>query len=176
MSELPGFLPGVLLSIAVAVMASGGVGRSIGTGRALAWMLLVAVGIILSATLTPGLTDSAADVAHRTCDLSRIGLPPLRLLLSLNDTSGNVLLFVPLGAVIGLLPRSRFRLVIVVAAIFLPAAIEGTQLLVPWLGRACESADVIDNLTGLVMGLAVGTAAGRFILQRAPSRGRATSP
>ena len=159
MSGLPGFLPGVLFSIAIGLAASGAVGRSIGTGRALAWMLLVAAGIILSATLTPGLPDAAEDVAHRTCDFSRVGLAPLRLLLSLNDTSGNVLLFVPLGAVIGLLPRSRFKRAIIVAAIGLPVLIEAAQLLVPLLHRACESSDVVNNLAGLVIGFAAGALA-----------------
>ena len=41
----------------------------------------------------------------------------------------------------------------------LPASIELIQLLVPPLGRECQSADVIDNLTGLVVGLAAGVVA-----------------
>ncbi len=47
-----------------------------------------------------------------------------------------------------------------IAAIALPFAIETIQLLLPVLDRACESADVVDNLTGLVIGLGGGVVAG----------------
>jgi hypothetical protein len=42
----------------------------------------------------------------------------------------------------------------------LPFAIEGFQLVVTPLGRACQSADMVDNLTGLVLGLGAGWVAG----------------
>jgi glycopeptide antibiotics resistance protein len=57
-------------------------------------------------------------------------------------------------------PRSRRKAVVLIAAIALPFAIEITQMLLPILDRACESADVVDNLTGLVLGLGGGVAAG----------------
>jgi hypothetical protein len=44
-----------------------------------------------------------------------------------------------------------------VAAIALPFAIETTQMVVPVIERGCQSADVFDNLTGLAVGLAIGT-------------------
>ena len=43
------------------------------------------------------------------------------------------------------------------AAIALPFAIEAVQFAVTPLGRACQSADVVDNLTGLLVGLVAGT-------------------
>jgi glycopeptide antibiotics resistance protein len=67
---------------------------------------------------------------------------------------------VPLGAAISLLPRSRRKAAIVVAAFALPFAIERVQLLAPLLHGGCQSADVIDNLTGLAIGLAGGVVAG----------------
>jgi glycopeptide antibiotics resistance protein len=88
-------------------------------------------------------------------------------------------MFVPLGVMISLVPRSRRKAAIVVAAIALPFAIETTQMLLPVLDRACESADVIDNLTGLVLGFAGGSVAGWLAsaayrrsrwLERAPRR------
>ena len=72
----------------------------------------------------------------------------------------NVLLFMPLGVSIAFMPRSRLKVAVLVAAIALPFAIETTQLLLPILDRGCQSADVIDNLTGLVLGLAGGSVAG----------------
>ena len=161
---LPWFLPGVVIWVAVALVAGGRVGRALGVRRAVAFALIVSLGIVLSATLTPlrGALDFGT-VGSGSCDFSRVGFAPLRDLLRFGDTSLNVLMFVPLGVSIGLLPRSRLTAVVVVGAIALPFAIEATQLLVPWLDRACESADVVDNLTGLAIGLAGGIVVRRLV-------------
>jgi len=161
---LPWFLPGVAIWVGVALVAGGRVGRALGARRSIALALIVSLGIVLSATLTPlrGALDSGA-LGTGSCDLSRVGFAPLQELLRLNDASLNVLLFVPLGVSIALLPRSRLTAVVVVGAIALPFAIEATQLLVPWLDRACESADVVDNLTGLAIGLAAGIVVRRLV-------------
>ena len=160
---LPWFLPGVVIWVAVALVAGGRVGRALGVRRAVAFALIASLGIILSATLTP-LRGALAfgTVGSGSCDLSRVGFAPLRDLLRPNEASLNVLMFVPLGVSIGLLPRSRLKVAIVVAAIVLPFAIETTQLLVLWLDRACQSADVVDNLTGLAIGLGGGVAVRRL--------------
>jgi glycopeptide antibiotics resistance protein len=76
-------------------------------------------------------------------------------------------MFIPLGVTIALVPRSRRKVVVLIAAIALPFAIETAQLLLPVLDRACESADVVDNLTGLVVGLGGGVVAGWFARSRA---------
>jgi glycopeptide antibiotics resistance protein len=126
-----------------------------------AFVLILSLGVIVSATLTPQ-SEALAFGAQgsSSCNLSRLELAPLDELLAVNETSLNVLLFVPLGAAIALLPSTRIELVLAVAAIALPFAIEATQLLVPLLDRGCESADVIDNLTGLAVGFAGGVLAG----------------
>jgi glycopeptide antibiotics resistance protein len=160
---LPLFMPGVAISVVVSLAASGAVGRALGARRAVAWAMLLSLGIIMAATLTP--QSAALEYGARgpaDCDFSRIVLAPWGRLLRANDSSGNVLMFIPLGAAIGLLPRSRYKAAIVVGAIALPFAIEATQLLVPWLDRACESADVVDNLLGLALGLVAGAVAGRI--------------
>ena len=157
---LPWFLPGVAIAVVVSLAASGVVGRALGVRRAVAWAILLSLGIILAATWTPqaeALESGARGPA--SCDLSRIGLAPIQGYLRPGDSIGNVLMFVPLGAAIGLIPRSRRKTAIVVAAIALPFAIEATQLAVPWLDRACESADVVDNLMGLMLGLVAGSLA-----------------
>jgi glycopeptide antibiotics resistance protein len=163
--DLPWLLPGVVLSVVVSIVASGAVGRTLGVRRAVAWVMVLSLGIIMAATLTPQWEALAFGArGSSSCDLSRLGLAPLGELLSANDTGMNVLMFVPLGAAIGLLPRSRRKAAIVIAAIALPFAIETTQLLAPALDRACESADVVDNLTGLAIGLAGGVVAGRLMV------------
>jgi glycopeptide antibiotics resistance protein len=158
---VPWFVPGVILSVVVGVLFSGPLARALHTRRVLAWAVVASVGLVLSATLTP--LREAIDfgaTGSRACDFSRIGLAPLSALLRMNDTSLNVLMLVPLGVSLGLLPRSRPKVVLVVAAIGLPFAVETAQLLLPFLDRACQSADVVDNLTGLVVGLVIGTGAG----------------
>ena len=46
--------------------------------------------------------------------------------------------------------------------VILPFAIETIQLLATGLGRACQSSDVADNLTGLAIGLVIGVVARRL--------------
>lgn len=160
---IPWLLPGFTASLVVAFLLRGPVQRRLRTGPFLSWSLIVSLGIILSATLTPSREAiEFGAVGTRTCDLSRIGLARIQDLLGHGDTTLNVLLFAPLGAAIGLLPRSRRKAAIVVGALALPFAIEATQLLVTRLDRACQSADVIDNLTGLAVGLGIGAVTGRF--------------
>jgi hypothetical protein len=156
----PWFIPGVVIAIVVGAVAARPVARVLSTRPAVAWLLTTSLGIALAATLIPAgaaLTDGATSSG--TCDLARIGLAPWDELRVISDTSLNVLLFVPLGLAIGLLPPSRRRTVVAVAAMMLPVAIEATQLLVPALDRICQSADVFDNLTGLAIGLVGGLVA-----------------
>lgn len=72
------------------------------------------------------------------------------------DVALNILLFVPLGWAIGVAPRSMRKLIVLLWAATLPAVIEAVQLQVSELRRGCESADVVDNLTGLAIGLVAG--------------------
>ncbi len=169
---LPWLLPGVAIALVVSIVASGGVGRTLRVARPVAWVMVLSFGIILAATLTPQWEALAYGArGPSSCDLSRVGLAPLRELLRFNDTSLNVLMFIPLGAMIGLVPLSRRKALVVIAAIALPFAIETIQRLLPVLDRGCESADVIDNLTGLVLGLGGGVVAGWLGRSMARRRG-----
>jgi glycopeptide antibiotics resistance protein len=160
---LPWFLPSAAIALVVSLAVSGAVGRTLRVARPVAWLMVLSLGIILAATLTPQWEALAFGAqGSSTCDLSRLGFAPLRELLRFNDTSLNVLMFIPLGAMIGLVPWSRRKALVVIAAIALPFAIETAQLLLPVLDRACESADVADNLTGLVLGLGGGVVARRL--------------
>lgn len=157
MGALPGFLPGVGVSLVAGWLASERVARAVGSSRLLSFVFIASIGVVASATLTP---FTGSPTPHPgSCDMSRIGLAPIHDLLRLGDVSGNVLLFVPLGICLGLLPPSRARALLIAAAMAYPFIIEGTQLVLVPLNRACESADVVDNLTGLVAGVAVVTLA-----------------
>jgi hypothetical protein len=157
---LPLVVPGMVLWAAVAIVASPFLGRFFGASRLHAALLLMALGLVLLATLPPTGAALEGDGSQQDfCDFERVTLAPMSVLLRLNQTSLNVLLFIPLGIALGSLPWSRRALVAVVAAFLLPFAIESFQLLAHVLGRGCQSADVIDNTMGLVIGLTIGACA-----------------
>jgi glycopeptide antibiotics resistance protein len=165
---LPWFLPSVAFAVFVSIAANDVVGRALRVRRPVAWAMVLSLGVILAATMTPQWEALAFGAQSASfCDFSRIGLAPLSELLRFDDASGNVLLFIPLGVTIAIVPRSRRKAVVLIAAIALPFAIETAQLLLPALDRACESADVVDNLTGLVLGLGGGVVAGQLGRSRA---------
>jgi hypothetical protein len=156
-SDVQWFVPSLLLATVVSLGLSGRVARALGTRPIVAWALLVGLGLIISATLTPlHRAVGTPSQAVRTCDLSRFGLAPMDQLLVISDTSLNIALFIPMGVAVGLLPASRRKATLILASVALPFGIEGTQLFAPFLNRGCQSADVTDNLTGLVLGLALG--------------------
>jgi glycopeptide antibiotics resistance protein len=160
---LPWLWPGIAIALVVSIVASAAVGRTLRVPRPVAWAMILSLGVILAATMTPQWEALAFGAqGSSTCDFSRIGLASLTDYLRFGDTSGNVLMFIPLGVAIALVPRSRRMAVVLIAATALPFAIEITQMLLPVLDRACESADVVDNLTGLVLGLGGGVVAARL--------------
>jgi len=142
--------------ILVAVRASGAVARHLESPRWIAALTLFGFGLVLVATLLPTLAALDGQPSSGVCDLSRVGLPPLRKLTSVNLVSLNVVLFVPLGVAVGLVPWNRGNMIVIVAAVSLTFVVETIQLALPILGRGCESADMIDNSLGLALGLVVG--------------------
>jgi len=160
------FVPGVVISALLAILLGGRLGRRIGAHRIVATLLVFSVGTVLAATVTPS-RDAlmGAPGISSGCDLSRIGPAAWQDYAQVDDTSLNVLLFVPLGVSIALLTRSRLRAGLVLGAILLPVGVETLQLVVTPLGRACQAADVSDNLTGLALGLGLGLAVA-WILRR----------
>jgi hypothetical protein len=155
-SNVEWFVPGSVLSAVLGLALSARAARALSTRPAIAWLLLFGLGLIISATLTP-LREAvgAQSQGVATCDLSRFGLAPIDKLVVVSDESLNVALFVPIGAAIGLLPFSRRAVALFLGSAGLPFVIEGTQLLVTSLRRGCQSADITDNLTGLVLGLVI---------------------
>ncbi len=156
--EYPGFLPGLVISAILAFALAGRLGRTLRVSNVIAWGLVFGVGIIVAATLTPGggVFRSGAE-GSGACDLSRLSMAPIREVLRFGETGLNVLLFMPLGVAIGLMPGSKAKVGLILAGIAFPFAIEAVQLVVTVLDRQCQSADVIDNLTGFTIGLAIGT-------------------
>jgi hypothetical protein len=164
LGDYPGLLPGVALSIVLGVALCVPLGRALGIASMNAWLLIFGFGFAVAATLTPSLqalTEGA--IGTGTCDLSRFTPPPLSQILSFDDISLNVILFLPLGLAVGFIPRRSFQLTLIVVAVALPFVIEAIQLVVTQLDRACQSGDVVDNLFGFAIGLVVGMIASGLI-------------
>ena len=166
LAALPWFLPGFAISVVVGYVVRHRAARVLGASPLLGWAVVVSLGIVASATLTP-LHEAAFEGGVQTtgCDFSRVGLASLEDVLELGDTFLNILLFIPLGAALGLLPRSRRKGWLVLGGLSLPFVIETTQLIATPLDRACQSADVVDNVSGLLIGFVIGSVAG-FVMSR----------
>jgi hypothetical protein len=176
LSAYPGFLPGLAVSLVIAAAGSPRLANALGIRRLLAIAMVLAVGAIVSATLFPDLlglgSSTAAGSSGWTCDLERF-TPSLHELFDLKESTANVVLFVPLGICVALLPN-RWIGVAVTLAFLTPVAIELIQMLLPSLHRACQSADIADNVTGLAVGLAAG--AGGAWTRRRRERRRSSEP
>ncbi len=164
---VPLFAPVVVLSVILATLTARRTAAWLGTPPGVAWLLLVGSGLILAATLTP-LRDAIEHglASSGTCDLRRIGPAPLSTYLRPNETSANVVLFMPLGLALGMLPGSLRTKAIIAGALLLPLAIELTQLAVPVWGRGCQSADMFDNAMGLALGFLGGHLVRAFVSDR----------
>jgi hypothetical protein len=157
LGDVSQFAPGLLLAVGVGLIATPIVHLALRVGWILSYAISTSLAAILLTTLAPGGDAPTPGSSTGSCDLTRLGPGTIANLLTINEVSLNILLFVPLGIAIGLMPRSPRKAVAIVLGITLPIAIEVVQLSVPSLGRYCDSADVADNLTGLVAGLVAGT-------------------
>lgn len=167
---IPLFLPGTAAALLVATLLATRAGRALGVHPVVAATLIASSGAVLAATMTPSWEAIIRGArADGTCDMSRLWFAPWSDLQSINDISLNIILFVPLGFAVGLLPPRRLSIGVLGAALALPFVVEGTQMLVVQLDRACQGSDVFDNLTGLGAGLALALA-GRAIAQVAGRR------
>jgi VanZ family protein len=154
---LPWFLPALAVTTTIAFAISGRVARLLRTMPWIAFLLVASAGAVFAATIPPdGDGFSGGSSTFGTCDFEPIGLAPLPQYLYFGDTSLNVILFVPLGLAVGLLGRSPSTALVLVAVLALPPAIEAIQSLAPILGRGCQTRDVVDNVLGLGVGLALG--------------------
>ena len=129
------------------------------TERLTAWFLLFSIGLVLAAVATPIRPPVGLDLAiQRPCDLGRRWFATFPEITALTDVTMNIGIYLPAGVAIAMLPISRRSAVAVAGVIALPAFVEALHYGVPVLGRGCQSADAIDSLTGLAIGLLAGGA------------------
>jgi hypothetical protein len=163
---IPWLVPGIVLSALGATALAPAVGRWLRAPTLQAWLLLLGVGIVASATLTPIPGDGTP---FAFCDTRRLGPPPLTDLLRVSTASLNVLLFIPLGLAVGLLPRSERSTMVAGATLALPFVVEIAQSLLPALGRGCQTGDMVDNVIGLLLGFVIGRVLTRTARKASPS-------
>ncbi len=116
-----------------------------------AW--LTALGVVLSVTLTPRPVTSAADGVCALGHWSPVGVGNL---LAFDQRAANVVLLVPLALLSGLVRDRRLARAALLTTAALPLLIEAVQYAAPALGRVCDSADLLDNLTGVAVGAGIG--------------------
>jgi len=136
------------------------------------WSLLFwcSVGLLVAVTLTPSRGASAVGTRLGTC-LPQWPTTGFGLLAPNPERRWNVLLGVPLGLAALAWPvrtwegsgpgLRRWSLVGPVVALLAPAAVEYGQYRLPALARQCAVVDVVDNLSGVLVGFiltAVGVA------------------
>jgi glycopeptide antibiotics resistance protein len=146
---IPWFWPVTAATVGVATLFSRQVARSFGSTRLHALVLLVSVGGIVALTLTP-----AGDFGGHACRIPSSWPITLDDFVPPTARGLNVVLFIPLGVALGLMPRSPIKGQAVFFAVISPLLIELTQSVVG-LGRTCEATDVVDNLTGLAVGFLI---------------------
>ena len=120
------------------------------------------VGAVVFATVVttspPGVTDTGVLEPDRSCAIHPVALG-LAAVTADDQRILNVLLLVPVG-VFAALVATRLRrpvgLRVVAVAAALPFAYEAGQQVFRGLQRACDTTDLVDNLTGVLLGLAAG--------------------
>lgn len=158
-ANVPLSVVALMCAAIIALFLSPAVADRLGTRRWVALLLLLAMGLVVSATLMPTAAALDGAASDGRCIYGRAMLPSFARLTSMNVTSLNVLLFIPLGLAIALLPRTRAAGIVLAGAIASPFVIEAVQLSVPALGRNCVLADIVNNLLGLVVGFGLGSVA-----------------
>ena len=115
---------------------------------------LLALLLVLALTLTPQ-SNAHLGAGMKACWTTVQGPIGFSLYGDASQRSLNVLLFVPLGLVTALMPR-RYLAALCLLGLALPVVVEALQYQIPSLDRQCAAVDVVDNETGLVLGVAIG--------------------
>ena len=131
---------------------------------ALLWsVVVIAVVTLIPANGAPGVVSAEGRLASCSWDIGGPA-PDGFWIFSGGQRLLNVAVFVPSGAllVVAAARWGRWAVVVVPIGIALLAAysvgIEWTQLELARIDRACDVTDIIDNVTGAVLGVLVGAA------------------
>lgn len=118
-------------------------------------LLLWCLTLALVVTLSP-VRNNYFGIPSQGCDWSIWSPLDVHYWFSSGSRPPNVWLFAPAGVGVMLLDRVWRKIFGAIFLLALPIAIETVQDYEPALKRSCSSQDVVDNWTGLVLGLGVG--------------------
>jgi len=154
MRGAPWAVPAGVLALVIATAVAWPVARRMRVPVVPVWLFLATVGGFLATTVTP--SPAAGHWSWRGVTSFSVVLPSPDSLHSLNDTSVNVLLGLPLGLAAVWLAGECRRWWPLLAAVALPFVVEGAQALLP-LGRSgFQLPDVLANGVVLVAGAVLG--------------------
>lgn len=171
--KAPGVAETLIASIAVAIIVVGLLHRKPRAIRVVSGLLALSVGLIVTATMTPGHADSGRSIGFRfhNC-LSYFPAEAARIntILPVNlEGLLNIGLYIP-AAIFGYLLIKRWY-VILAAGSALSCAIEMYQGLTGT--RTCSGSDWTHNTTGVALGILLGLAIGK-LLTEIPSKNPGT--
>ena len=149
---LPWAVWAVLVAGAVAVLAARPLGDWLESSPLVGALLVFGLGIVMAVTLTP--VNPQGTSSWRSMGSGAPLVPDWVV----SDRFANLLLFVPLGLAVGLVGRPGARRWLVAGALLLPFAVEGLQAVATVLNRGPQWQDVLDNVLGVLAGLAIAWA------------------
>lgn len=149
----PLVLPAVVVAVATALILMNSASRALRLARWQSFVLLASTGGVLALTLTPARFRSwgAASISD------------VEVLL-------NVMMFVPIGFIVALVPHDRYRWALALVAVLMPFGIEALQNFVHVLNRYPRWIDIAANVAGVLAGFGVAAVLRRV---RSPGEPRA---
>lgn len=161
---LPWLWPGLLVVLFIAAASARPVAQALGTRPVAGFAIVSAFGLVIVATLTPGLLAGLGGPRFASFSFDSGSLGQLG---GFNATTANALMFAPLAALVAATPRRHGTAVgLIVLTSVLPFMVEGVQWLIPDLGRVgFQLTDAVLNFVGAAIGTLVGVLV-RPLLQR----------
>jgi hypothetical protein len=155
MIDLTRFAPELAYAVILGILAGFLWARIARVGVPLGILTTTSLAVIVAITMSPAGPFPDIGFVPGVCLTQHWGPGTLDELLTIGEPSLNVALFMPLGFFIAMHRRGVRRWALAGCAL-LPLLIELGQLMLPALGRYCDTMDISDNELGLVLGFGAG--------------------
>lgn len=149
-------VPAFLFTCIVAVGIWAWLWQRLGPMRSSLFALLVVwAGLVLALTVSPKKKFRGQVDKPRSCDLQVVPAHVLGVFTN-HQRLLSLALYLPIGALIILAARHRERVLAFAVAALMPIGVEAMQYALPRLRRTCQTIDVYDSWTGIVVGAGLG--------------------
>lgn len=152
LEDHPTVLPALLVLALLAWLTSASLSRRIGCRRVWAALLVFSCTAPAAMTLLPHEVDLDLD-PRRACVTA---VRPLAEWGRGGEELANLLMLAPAGLLVVVLLRARPAVLVLLLLAASPVLVEAVQYALPSLRRRCETTDGLLNLSGLLLGVAVG--------------------